>query len=57
MMKEMLCNIQQVYEGEVNGKRISSQQHCLLEGSRSKTYQPLMTRVKCGRSKKTDIFV
>lgn len=46
-MKEMLGDIQKVYEEDVKGDRISSQQNCLLEGSRSKTYQPLMSRVKC----------
>lgn len=45
----MLGHLENVYENEVKGKRLYTQLNVLLEGVRSKTYQPLMTRVKCGK--------
>lgn len=47
MMKEMLTEIEAVYEREVNAKSVRSQTAVLLEGSKSRVYQPLMTRVRC----------
>lgn len=48
MMHEMLSHIQRIYENEVKGPKLSNQIEILLEGVRSKQYQPLMTRTRCG---------
>lgn len=47
MMNEMLAEIEAVYEREVGAKKVTSQPAVLLEGSKSRVYQPLMTRVRC----------
>lgn len=49
MMHEMLSHIQGIYESQVRGPKLSTQIDILLEGVRSKQYQPLMTRPRCGR--------
>lgn len=49
MMHEMLSHIQGIYENHVRGPKLSTQIDILLEGVRSKQYQPLMTRTRCGR--------
>lgn len=49
MMKEMLTEIEAVYERDVRAPKLATQQSVLMEGSRSRVYQPLLTRVKCGK--------
>lgn len=60
MMHEMLSHIQSIYENRVKGPKMSNQIEILLEGVRSKQYQPLMTRTRCGKLTKLqhqyDIF-
>ena len=60
MMHEMLSHIQGIYENRVKGPKMSNQIEILLEGVRSKQYQPLMTRTRCGKLTKLqhqfDIF-
>ncbi len=50
-MHEMLSHIQGIYENQVKGPKLSNQIDTLLEGVRSKQYQPLMTRTRCGEYK------
>lgn len=49
MMKEMLTEIEAVYEREIGAPKVVTQASVLLEGSKARVYQPLMTRVKCGK--------
>lgn len=49
MMHEMLSHIEGIYENNLKKPKFSSQIEILLEGVRSKQYQPLMTRTRCGR--------
>lgn len=49
MMHEMLSHVQEMYEKHVKKPKLSTQIDILLEGVRSKQYQPLMTRTRCGR--------
>lgn len=53
MMKEMLGDVQKIYENELNEKRINNQLIVLQEGSKSKQYQPLLTRTKCSKCLQT----
>lgn len=48
-MQEMLKDVQTIYEEKLKEKKLNTHLNVLLEGVRSKQYQPLMQRVKCGK--------
>lgn len=48
MIKEMLGDIQKIYETDIKEMKLNTHLNVLLEGVRSKQYTPLMSRVKCG---------
>lgn len=48
MMQEMLGHLQNIYVTELKEPKLYNQLNVLLEGVRSRQYQPLLSRVKCG---------
>lgn len=55
MMQEMLGHLQNIYETELKEPKLYNQLNVLLEGVRSRQYQPLLTRTKCGNDYRSNI--
>lgn len=49
MVTEMLKVLEDIYENKLGERHVYKYCDALQEGSRSKKYKPLLTRVKCSK--------